>query len=163
MLLRHPVLVQKMPALISLGKAKAQRLIKAVLAISRHNSAVTGFRFILTVALLMAGNNHDLVLKGEHRQRQNLQFVGTRGGVLVLSGCLPVLVLWLCPKPCRLPGFLAPRSETASKSKEESEGWKSTFEEPLIALVSSTIQRNLSQLPMWPCHIHVPLSLSPSG
>lgn len=51
LLLQHPVLVQKMTALPSLGKAKPQRLTKAVFAASRYYTAVIRFRFILIVAL----------------------------------------------------------------------------------------------------------------
>lgn len=60
------------------------------------------------------------------------------------SACLPILDLWLCPKPCRLPGFLVQRNEMAGKSKVESEGWQSAFDEFLIALVSQAPCRETS-------------------
>lgn len=51
LLLWHPVLVQKMTALISSGKAKAQGLTTAVFEAQRHYTAVIRFRFILIFLL----------------------------------------------------------------------------------------------------------------
>lgn len=62
----------------------------------------------------------------------------------MVAACLPVRGLWLCPKPCRLLGFLVQRNEMAGKSKVETKGWQRVFEELLIGLVSQALCRKTS-------------------